>query len=182
MKPGIMANQAGNRVLRTCGETKADKMTWSKQTDSIMAIFWIALGFTISIWSATFPFGRWESIGPAIIPLACGLVLISLGIILLLQTCNRKEKPAKYHVSIIPQGAAFKRVVLSLGGLLLSAVIFDLLGFILTLFLLILFLMRAIQPLAWRVVIFYALVFTLGSYLFFKVLLRVTLPQGFLGF
>lgn len=164
------------------GEIEAVNMRWMKQKDSIVAIFWIVLGVTISIWSATFPFGRWESIGPAILPLACGLVLIFFGMILLLQAWKRKEKPAKSNVPIIPQGAAATRVALSLGGLLLSAVIFDLLGFILTLFLLILFLMQVIQPFKWRVAIFFTLAMTLGSYFFFNTLLKVTLPRGFLGF
>ncbi len=74
------------------------------------------------------------------------------------------------------------KVALSIAGLAAAAVIFDFAGFNLTFFLLILFLIKTIQPLAWRVGLFYAFVFTAGSYLFFNVLLKVTLPQGFLGF
>ena len=157
-------------------------MALMKKIDAVIAIFWIILGLTISIWSATFPFGSWESIGPAFLPMACGLILILLGGILLVQAQKQKGRPARPLVSLIPRGVAFTRVALSLGGMFLSAVIFDLLGFVLTLFLLILFLMQAIQPLKWRTVIFYALVFTLGSYVLFQFLLRTTLPHGFLGF
>ena len=153
-----------------------------KKTELIVAIFWIILGLTISIWSATFPLGSWESIGPALLPMACGLILILLGCIIFVQTKKQKRKPVRPVVSQIPQRVAFTRVALSLGGMFLSAVVFDFLGFVLTLFLLILFLMQAIQPVKWRTAIFYAFVFTLGSYLLFQFLLKTTLPHGFLGF
>ncbi len=85
-------------------------------------------------------------------------------------------------VPLIPNGAAFKRVALSLGGMLLSAVLFEFLGFVLTFFCLIIFLIRAIQPEKWRVDILYTLAFTLGAYMLFHVLLKTTLPTGILGF
>ena len=153
-----------------------------KKIDAVIALFWIVLGLAISIWSATFPLGSWESIGPAFLPMACGLILILLGCILFLQTRKQKGDPAKSFASLIPQRASFARVALSLGGLFLSAVIFDLFGFVLTLFLLILFLIQAIQPIKWRIAISYALVFTFGSYLLFQFILKTTLPRGFLGF
>jgi putative tricarboxylic transport membrane protein len=162
------------------GETA--KTSWLRETDSIAAIFWVVLGSAISIWSSTFPFGTWEDIGPALLPLVCGLVLLFFGMVLLFQAWRRNQGDTMPHRPILPQGRAFTRVVLSLAGLLGSAVLFDFLGFNLTLFLLILFLMKTMQPLAWRVALFYAVVFTLGSYLLFYVLLKVTLPHGFLNF
>jgi hypothetical protein len=163
------------------GEGKDSRMTRLRKTDSLVALFWIVLGFTISIWSATFPLGTWESIGPAILPLACGVFLVLFGMILLFQAWNCKEKAIEPPVPILPHGPALVRVGLSLGGLVVSAVLFDFLGFNLTMFFLVLFLMKTIQPVGWRVVLFYGLVFTVGSYLFFNVLLKVTLPHGFLG-
>ena len=153
-----------------------------KKRDIVIAFLWIILGLTISIWSSTFPLGSWEFIGPAFLPMACGLILILLGCLLFLQARKQRGDPAKPLVSLIPQGASFTRVALSLGGLFLSAGIFDLFGFVLTIFLLILFLIQAIQPIKWRTAISYALVFTLGSYLLFQFILKTSLPRGFLGF
>ncbi|OGP53580.1 MAG: hypothetical protein A2162_01950 [Deltaproteobacteria bacterium RBG_13_52_11b] len=148
-----------------------------------MAIFWILLGLTISIWSATFPFGGLKSPGPALLPIACGIILILLGVILLLQTRVRKSgSSAKPSGRLFPQGDAGRRVVLTLGGMLLSAILLVPLGFALTVFLLLLFLMRAIQPQTWRVAVFYAFVSASGSFIVFKVLLKSQLPSGFLGF
>ena len=154
-----------------------------EKRDAVSAICWIILGIIISVWSATFPFGNSESPGPAIFPLGSGLILIFLGSILFFQTKKQSEgKPMEGSVSIIPHGAAFTRVALTLGGMLLSALFLERLGFVLTFFCLILFLIRAIQPKKWSVDIFYTLVFTLGSYILFQVLLKTTLPTGILGF
>jgi hypothetical protein len=66
--------------------------------------------------------------------------------------------------------------------MLLAAVLLEFLGFVLTFFCLIIFLIRAIQPDKWRVDVLYTLIFTLGAYLLFQVLLKTTLPTGILGF
>lgn len=154
-----------------------------KNQDAVTAIFWVILGSVISVWSATFPFGTKEALGPAILPFGSGLILISLGSILFFESRKQNEvKTTETFVPLIPRGAAFTRTALSLGSMFLSAVLLESLGFVLTVFCLILFLMRAIHPQKWRVSIFYSLVFTLGSYIVFQVLLKTTLPRGFIGF
>lgn len=148
-----------------------------------MAIFWIALGITISIWSATFPFGGLEDVGPGFFPLATGLILTVLGTILFFQSKRRKEgaspTPSK---SLIHHRAAVMRVLFCLVGMSVSAAIFETLGFVLTMFLMILFMMRTIEPQKWRVALFYSLVSAVGSFVLFNVLLKTSLPHGILGF
>jgi hypothetical protein len=154
-----------------------------KKRDEVTAICWMILGFIISIWSSTFPFGRWDALGPAALPFTCGLILILLGSILFFQVRKKsEERPRETITPIIPHGAGLTRVVLSIGGMLLSAVLFQFLGYIITLFFLVLLLIRANEPERWKADIFYTLVFTLGSYMVFQVLLKTPLPTGFLGF
>jgi hypothetical protein len=163
-------------VERTDGQTV-------KKREHVMGTFWILLGLTISIWSATFPFGGLKAPGPAFLPLACGLILILLGVILLLQERVRKTDSAvKVSGRLFPGGAAGRRVAFTLGGMVLSAILLVPLGFVLTVFFLILFLMRAIQPQKWSVSVFYAFVSAGGALIVFKVLLKAQLPGGFLGF
>ena len=148
-----------------------------------MAVVWILLGLTISIWSATFPMGGVKDPGPALLPLACGLILMLLGVILLVQKKGEKaDSSGKPPGPLLPGGAAGRRVALTLGGMLLSAIFFMPLGFVLTVFLLILFLMRTIEPQRWKVTILYAFVSAAGSFVVFKVLLKSQLPSGLLGF
>jgi hypothetical protein len=154
-----------------------------KERDLVMGIFWILLGLIISIWSATFPFGGLKDPGPAFLPLACGLILISLGLILLLDArVGKIDSSGEPAEQLLPQGAAGMRVKLTLGGMLLSAILLEPLGFFLTVFFLILFLMRAIQPQKWSAAVFYSFVYAGGALVVFKVLLKTQLPGGFLGF
>jgi len=154
-----------------------------ERRDSIMGILWIFLGITISVWSATFPFGGMKDPGPAFFPLGCGLILIVLGSIMVFQARTRSADPStKPSVRLLPEGAAGKRIAFTMGSMLLSIVLLTPFGFVLTVFLLIVFLMRTIRPQKWGVAILYAFVLAVGSYIVFKVLLNTQLPGGFLGF
>lgn len=152
--------------------------------DLVAAICWIVLGCAISIWSATFPFGTREAQGPAILPFGSGLAIVLLGGILLVQAL-RSGAPKEVEGPVTAPDEAkssFARVTLCLGGMLAAAVLFDFLGFVTTMFCLILLLMRAIEPKTWRSDLFFTVAFTLGSYLLFQVALKTALPQGVLGF
>ena len=153
-----------------------------ERREKFMAMFWVLLGLTISFWSATFPFGGLKDPGPAFLPLGCGLILILLGSIMIFQEKTRHaDLSTKPFERLLPHGAAGKRVGFAMGSMLLSIILLTPLGFVLTVFFLILFLMRTIHPQKWRVAIFYAFVSAVGSFIVFKVLLRTQLPGGFLG-
>ena len=153
-----------------------------KKKDSIMAVFWILLGLTISIWSSRFPFGGLAHPGPAYFPLGTGLAITAFGVIMFFQA-RRGEKgnPSLSPEPLVSHRAAVVRVVLCLCGMVLSAVLFETLGFVLTMFLMILFMMRTIAPQKWKTSLFYSLMSALGSFFIFKVLLKTQLPSGILG-
>ena len=154
-----------------------------KKRECIVALCWVIIGLVVSIWSWTFPFGTWEAVGPAVLPFACGLILILLGSVFSFQVWKQNGGEVKEALSpLIPRGAAFRRVAISVGGMLLSAALIGFFGFSLTVFSLTLFLLRGVQPKRWGADAFYALVFTGGCYVLFQVLFKTTLPKGFLGF
>jgi hypothetical protein len=154
-----------------------------KNRDTIMAIFWILLGMTIAVWSSTFPFGNLEEPGPAYFPAALGLIIAVIGILLLIRATKAKEaktsSTVEFHVS---HRGAVKRVFFYLAGMTLSAVLFEVLGFVLTMFLMILFMMRTIAPQEWKTALFYSLISALGSLFVFRLLLKTQLPGGLVGF
>ncbi len=154
-----------------------------KNRETILALFWVLLGMTIAVWSATFPFGNLEDPGPAYFPTALGLVIVAMGVLLLLR--GQKTKGADALRPLDPpvsHRAAARRVVLYLAGMTVSAVLLEVLGFVLTMFLMILFMMRTISPQKWKTALFYSLISALGSLVVFRVLLKTQLPGGFLGF
>jgi hypothetical protein len=154
-----------------------------KNRDTIVAVFWVFLGMTVAVWSSTFPFGNLEEPGPGYFPAALGLIIAVIGILLLI-TARKAEKPdalrpLKPRVS---RGPGVRRVVLYLAAMTFSAVFFETLGFVLAMFLMILFMMRTIAPQRWRTALFYSLISALGSLFVFRILLKTQLPGGLLGF
>jgi putative tricarboxylic transport membrane protein len=162
------------------GKKRKEQM---KKNDIVMAMFWILLGLTISIWSSTFPFGGLAHPGPAYFPVGLGLVIIVFGVIVFFQVWKaRKEGEGKPSPSPSSKEAATRRVVFCLTGMVVSAVLFERLGFVLTMFFMVLFMMRTIAPQKWKTALFYSIVSASGSLFVFKVLLKTQLPSGFLGF
>ena len=155
----------------------------AKKRDAVTAACWIFLGLIIAVWSLTFPFGEWKAPGPAFLPFSLGLILAFLGTILFFQAIKRsdRDEPASF-VRLIPNGDSFKRVALTIVGMFLAAALLDMLGFVLTVFLLILFLTRTIAPPQWGFSVIYSLAVALGSYVLFQVLFKTQFPRGFLGF
>jgi hypothetical protein len=154
-----------------------------RKREGVVGLCWVVIGIVVSIWSSTFPFGTWESVGPAVLPLGCGLLLVLLGSIFSFRVWKEHGGSIKEaSAPLVPHGAAFRRVAISVGGMLVSAALIGFLGFSLTVFGLTLFLLRGVQPRRWAGDAFYALVFTGGCYVLFQVLFKTTLPKGFLGF
>lgn len=153
-----------------------------RRRETIIAVFWIVLGSVVAIWSSTFPFGSSRNLGPAIFPFALGLVALLLGCIIYLQTILKQQDDPTFKLTpLIPNRAALKRVAIVLLAMLIAAVFLETIGFVLTAFCLMLCLFRNVEPGQWKVDLFYVLIFTLGSYILFQVLLKVQLPKGYLG-
>ena len=151
--------------------------------DYVTAIFWVIFGTVIFIWSATFPFGERKAPGPAFLPLACGLLLIVLGSILLIQIwVTRKRVLPGSSRPFLPRGRPLLRVLVTLGIIGLSTLFLEALGFVATAFLMLLFLKETIQTEKVKAALFYAFVSTLGSVIVFQLLLKIRFPKGPFGF
>lgn len=149
--------------------------------DRAMGVIWILLGVIISIWSATFPFGGMEEPGPAYLPLACGLIIGVLGAVLFLRPANQnQDETGKHAKPIFPRGSAGRRVALTIAGMGFCATFMNILGFFLTVFFMILFLMRSVGPVKWKTALFCAILYSVASFFIFKVLLKTQLPVGIL--
>ena len=74
----------------------------------------------------------------------------------------------------------WKKIVLTLGSLLVFGVVFERLGYLLATFLFIIFLLRAVERRSWGLAISVALSASIASYVVFGLLLGTPLPAGFL--
>jgi hypothetical protein len=76
----------------------------------------------------------------------------------------------------------WNKIVLLLGGLMSHALLMSNIGFSPSTFLLVLFLLRVIEPKPWWVAILVAFGISSFAYTLFTIWLEVQLPRGFLGF
>jgi len=143
-----------------------------------MGLFWVVFGVGISVWSATFPFGGLANPGPGYLPLACGVLIALLGAGLIFMPTTVNEERAGSDQHIFPRGLACRRVVLTVASMLFCAGMMNVIGFILAVFVALIFLMRVVGTVRWKMAFFYALLYTVGSYILFEVFLKTPFPVG----
>jgi len=80
-----------------------------------------------------------------------------------------------------PQSYSFKRIVLFLIALVVYTAVLEFFGFLLTTFLFLIFLLKAIESQRWRIALMISLLAATGSFVLFEVLLKVQLPYGIFG-
>jgi putative tricarboxylic transport membrane protein len=150
---------------------KADQ--WSGLALSILAVgmIWAALGL---------PYGNIHNPGPGFFPLWLGVILGGMSIALFVQTTRGKESERTLQ-EILEEDVRWGKVLLVLAVLIIYAFLMDYIGFLIVTFLLMIVLLRFIEPQPWKVVIGWALGGSVGSYLIFEVWMKLRLPKGFLG-
>jgi len=150
---------------------KADQ--WSGLALSILAAGMISAALRL-------PYGNLHNPGPGFFPLWLGVILGGMSIALFVQTTRGKESERTLR-EILEEDVRWGKVLLVLGALILYGFLMDTIGFLIVTFLLMIVLLRFIEPQPWKVVIGWALAGSVGSYLIFEVWMKLRLPKGFLG-
>ena len=146
---------------------------------------WSGLALSIlsagMIWAALrLPYGNVHNPGPGFFPLWLGVILGGMSIALFVQTTRGKESERTLK-EILEEDVRWGKVLLVLGALIIYGFLMDYIGFLIVTFLLMIVLLRFIEPQPWMVVIAWALGGSVGSYLIFEVWMKLRLPKGFLG-
>jgi putative tricarboxylic transport membrane protein len=140
--------------------------------DAIVAAVALTLSVTTVYESSKLPFGTIHSPGPGFFPWWTGVLIVLLALVLLIQALTLRSGAAGERPGRIAKVAALL-IVLSAYTFLL-----DSLGYPLCTFLLVLFMLRAIDPQRWTVALGMAVISAVGSYVVFAVWLSVPLPRG----
>jgi putative tricarboxylic transport membrane protein len=148
------------------------------QYDRIAAIFFFAVGAFFALYACTIEIGAWNEPGPGFLPLWAGITL-SLMSSALLTKSFRRAGPVRS--SFFPEAASWKRVLATFSALTAYNVVFDFLGFTLTTFLFIGFLVKFIFPQTWLRSFIVALSSAVIARLLFVNFLQTQLPKGLLG-
>jgi putative tricarboxylic transport membrane protein len=148
-----------------------------KIQDYAGSLFLLGIGFYVCIGGCKVGFGTFQEPGAGFIFIFCGSVLIILSVIDLL-TIRFKRVEYKRTIWTVLN---WQKVVLVVAGLSAYVYLFEWLGFVLSTFLLLLFLYRAVEPTKWWTAALWSLITILVSYIIFRIWLGVSFPKGFVG-
>lgn len=148
--------------------------------NGLSSIFWLLIGLYVCLHAYNLGFGKLHEPGPGFIFFLAGALLSILSVISLLIAFFAKAKENEI-LKRLWLGLKWQRVFVVLIGLCIYIFFFNLLGFILSAFLLLIFLFRIGEPVKWWIAILTALITVSISYAFFNLWLKIPFPKGFIG-
>ena len=149
-----------------------------KHADLISGIFLLMVGLLLSVGSFSYPIGRITNPGIGFFPFILGLLLILLSLMLLGR--SRSSSLCQERASPPFLSGGWKKGAYTISVLLLATFLFETMGYLLTLFFLMVSLMFGAEFKGLKKIVFIALLVTGSVYLVFVLLLKQPLPQGFL--
>ena len=147
--------------------------------DQLSGAVWFGLGLAVCLGSLQYKLGTPAAPGTGFMPFLTGLAICFFSGIGLIHATLRKRRGEGW--SPVLQGVSWKNAMIILVSLLAYALLLFPLGFVITTTLFIAFLLRAIVPQRWSVVIACSILTAAASYLIFEVWLKAQLPRGPLG-
>jgi hypothetical protein len=152
-----------------------------KHRETVSELFWLVIGIGFSIWALmSYEVGSLTKPGPGFLPLALGIILILLSLILLVGQIKKAPDIEQTTLPVSGSGG-WKKVVYTILILLVAAFFFERVGYLLTFFFLMVLLMKGVERQSWRRILLTALLTMAGVYVVFILLLKQQLPLGFLG-
>ncbi len=151
-----------------------------RKRNLISSIVLLVLGLAMMAESRKLPFGSLRAPEVGFLPLILATLLVAFSLIFLVQSIRREK-----HEKGVPFEMRFGnwvRIGLALCALVASTLLFEPLGYILSSFFLVAFLLCTVEPQKWWVAVGIALLSSFGSYMLFVTLLGTTLPKGIFGF
>lgn len=162
----------------SAGQTGENK-TGRKKADAITAVVLLAFSAFIIVNSLAMPISSQYGPGPGMFPLGLGVILAILSVALLWDGINPrvKDKPSKFQ-----NKRGLISSALLIAGLVGYALLITSLGYLLTTFLMVVFLMWVVARDSVKTTLLTALGVTFLLFLIFHVGLHVQLPTGPFGF
>jgi putative tricarboxylic transport membrane protein len=145
--------------------------------DKVSSIFWAAISAVLMYSSYKLKLGNLAHPGPGFLPFLAGLGLFILSIIVFLRA-GISDRGKTKGIKELWEGTNWSKTVIVAASLLFYALIFARLGFLLSTSLLLIFLLRAIEPVKWFAAVGGAIIASFVSFAVFALWLQVQLPRG----
>jgi putative tricarboxylic transport membrane protein len=148
--------------------------------DKIIGFVWLFLGILICLMSNRIKLGEPSSPGSGFIPFLNGCLLIFLSLIDLIRiffaSKDSREKKGFWD------GVMWDKPAFAVASLIAYILLLPILGYLITTFLFLVFLIKLIEPLRWRTVFIISAATVAGSYLVFSYWLMCQFPRGILPY
>ncbi len=152
-----------------------------RKHDQMSSLVWLAFAIYICIASSRLSFGSFDHPGPGFLPLLVGICLGIFSIIAFLQAYLSKVT-AEMALPWYPK-ERWKKLIGVLAVMFIYAFCLEILGFLVSTFLLLVSLFRAgMESQKWSVAIGGSAMASFASYAVFELWLKTQLPKGLLGF
>jgi putative tricarboxylic transport membrane protein len=150
-----------------------------KSRDIVGSLFWLIIGIGVCYSGYDLDLGTLQEPGSGFIFFWVGVIMVGLSIGIFMGTLKKAAAPGEFKA--IWTQIHWKKIILVIVALFLYGFAFMPLGFILSTFLLLIFLFKAVEPQRWSVAILGSVISTLTAYGVFQVWLGSQLPSGILG-
>jgi putative tricarboxylic transport membrane protein len=147
-----------------------------RKSITITTILFLALALGALIEVRKLPFGRVSAPQAGFFPLILSVLLAIISLLVLVEALKGREDS-----SVVWERLSWKRISLALGALFAFAFLFESLGYLVTTFLFVAFLLRVLDREKWRLTVAVAFSASFLSYILFGLLLHTPLPAGFMG-
>lgn len=151
-----------------------------RNSNGIAAIFFLLIGAFFALYARTVEIGTFTEPGPGFLPFWAGLTLVAMSVILLSRSYARKDRATRS--SFFPQPDSWKRVLAVFLSLIAYNLLLTPLGFTVTTFFFLIFLVKFIFPQTWKRTLLVGALCSIFARLLFINFLETQLPQGLLGF
>ena len=150
-----------------------------KKYDIIPTFCWIALSIFVMVESYRLELGNFRSSGPGLMPflIGIGIFLFSTFSFIRIFASKIRAKNGKVNEIASPDQVNFGKVGLVVGSLIIYALFMEKIGFLVSTFLVIVFLFRIAGVQKWRFIIAGSVLTIIATYVLFT-FLGVRLPKG----
>jgi putative tricarboxylic transport membrane protein len=148
-----------------------------RRKDLVTSLVWAAIGFYFAFEGTRLKLGTLHSPGSGFLVFWTGLTISALSIALFLGTYFKKGEEGP---RILWKNVQWSKSIKLMAALFAYGLIFKWMGFLLSTFLLFLFLFKGAETRRWRVVVVSAGITAVSSFLIFGVFMEVQLPRGVL--
>jgi putative tricarboxylic transport membrane protein len=145
------------------------------------SVFWLLVAVYVAVSAYQLGLGDLHKPGPGSVFFIAALLLAIFSVIDLVATFVRESKEDTENRPIW-SSLQWKKILLFIVFISTYIYFLNLLGFLVSTFLLMTVLFKIAESMKWWIAIFASLITTFISYIIFKVWLMVPFPSGFLGF